>query len=121
MIRHILLIDDDSLVLKSLKKLLCRENYAVTLAGSFEEAMTAILQTDFALVISDIRMPGKDGVETTRTIQDVLIKAGKKDLPIIFMTGFSGEDLRLNASSIGETLYKPIDAQKLLLAIRDYL
>lgn len=117
----ILLIDDDPIVLKSFQKLLSREGYEVISSSSYGDAIKAIQTKDFDLVLSDIRMPGKDGVTTVSIIQQNLKEAGKKDLPIIFITGFAEDEKKLHAEFLGETLYKPVDSEKLLSVIRDYL
>ena len=119
--KRILLIDDDALVLKSFSNLLSREGYQVIPSASYEEAMRAFRDQEFDLVLSDIRMPEKNGVETVSEIQSRLVQAGKKDLPIIFITGFAEYGDQLNATFVGEVLNKPVDADKLLTTIRDYL
>lgn len=119
--KRILLIDDDPLVLKSLKKAIETDGYAVIPADGYDAACQVIGREEFDLVLSDIRMPNKNGVETVDAIQSALIKAGKKDLPIIFITGYAGDEAKLKAEFFGETLYKPVDIQKLLITIRDYL
>ena len=121
MTSRILLIDDDSLVLRSLEKLLVVNGYYVDCAGDYASALRLIERSDFDLIISDIRIPEKNGTEIVREIQNALAAGGKKELPIIFITGYAGEDFRLNASFLGETLYKPVDIDKLLTIIRDYL
>ncbi len=118
---QILLIDDDPIVLKSFSKLLLLEGYQVIPASSYEEALKAFDNMEFDLVLSDIRMPGKNGVETVKDIQDHLLKAGKKDLPIIFITGYADYGDQLNASFVGEVLTKPVDNDRLLITIREYL
>lgn len=119
--RRILLIDDDNLILKSFVKLLMHHGYEVIPAASFEEALTSIKEKEFDLVLSDIRMPGRDGVETVTEIQSQLKSAGKKDLPIVFITGYAEYGRKQHAEFLGETLYKPVDSDKLLQTIRDYL
>ena len=119
--RKILLIDDDPLVLKSFTKLLKSEGYDVMPSSSYDEAVTVIQEQQFDLVLSDIRMPGKNGVETVSDIQSRLVKAGKKDLPIIFITGYAEFGAELHANFLGEVLHKPVDNDRLLTAIRDYL
>lgn len=121
MSKKILLIDDDTLVLRSLTKVLQTAGYEVIAVDGFAPALEAIRKNDFNLVLSDIRMPGKDGVVTARKIQETLLKSRKKDLPIIFITGYAGDEVKLNAEFQGETLYKPIDVEKLLITIREYL
>lgn len=119
--KRILLIDDDLLILKSFTKLLEHEKYEVISTSSYVEAMEAIKEKDFDLILSDIRMPGKNGVETVSDIQLKLADAGKKDLPIIFITGFAEDSQKLHANFLGEVLHKPVDNDRLLTAIRDYL
>ena len=121
MANRILLIDDDALVLRSLEKLLVLNGYGVDCASDYTGALLAIKKSNFNLIISDIRIPGKNGTEIVKEIQSALLACGKKEVPIIFITGYAGEDLRLNASFLGETMYKPIDVDKLLTIIRDYL
>ena len=117
----ILLIDDDPLVLKSFQKLLLHEGYQVIAASSYDEALRSFASREFDLVLSDIRMPGKNGVETVEAIQIQLAEAGKKELPIIFITGYAEYSQQLKANFLGEILLKPVDNQKLLYTIRDYL
>jgi DNA-binding NtrC family response regulator len=117
----ILLIDDDQLVLRSLEKALKMNGYNVLAVDGDEAAMSAIRNNNFDLVLSDIRMPGKNGVDIAKEIQSCLIANGKKDLPVIFITGFSGDEMKLQAPLVGETLYKPVDIDRLLTTIRDYL
>lgn len=119
--RRILLIDDDPLVLKTFTRLLESQSYEVIAAASYDEALEAIQQKDFDLVLSDIRMPGKNGVETVTDIQSNLTASGKKDLPIIFITGYAEFDAKLKVDFLGEVLSKPVDNEKLLFTIRDYL
>ena len=119
--RRILLIDDDPLILKSFVRLLESERYEVIPTASYTEALDAISHETFDLVLSDIRMPGKNGVETVSKIQSGLIQAGKKDLPIIFITGYAEDGIKLHANFLGEVLHKPVDNDRLLTTIRDYL
>ena len=102
-------------------KLLTHHGYEVIPAASFEEAVVSIKEREFGLVLSDIRMPGRDGIETVMEIQNQLKMVGKKDLPIIFITGYAEYGRKQHAEFLGETLYKPIDSGKLLQTIRDYL
>lgn len=102
-------------------KLLTYHRYEVIPAASYDEALKSIQEKEFDLVLSDIRMPGKDGVQTVTEIQNQLKAAGKKDLPIIFITGYAEYGRKQQAEFLGETLYKPVDSEKLLRTIRDYL
>jgi DNA-binding NtrC family response regulator len=117
----ILLIDDDPLVLRSFEKVLAGDGYHVVPVNGYEAAMVALRENKIDLVLTDIRMPEKDGVSTAKEIQEVLLARGQKELPVIFITGYGGEEIKLHAPFVGETLYKPIDVQQLLSVIRDYL
>ncbi|MFZ5801997.1 MAG: response regulator [Candidatus Omnitrophota bacterium] len=119
--QRILLIDDDALILRSYEKLLQREGYSVRSASNYQEAMKALAEQAFDLIISDIRMPGKNGVETVAEIQKKLHAIQGRDLPIIFITGYAEFGEQLDAKFLGEVLYKPIENMRLLSAIRDYL
>ena len=76
----ILLVDDDPIVLKSFARLLTKCGYDIIAAGSYQDALTAINTEQFDLILSDIRMPGKNGVETVSDIQEQLKLAGKKEV-----------------------------------------
>lgn len=119
--QKILLIDDDLLVLASFERLLKSEGYEVISASNYNEAIKRIQNGEFDLVLSDIRMPGKNGVEMVQDIQQRLTEAGKNDLPIIFITGYAEMSDLLNANFHGEVLNKPIDNELLLATIREYL
>ena len=119
--KKILVIDDDNLVLKTFESLLRRAGYEVISASCYDDALKAFGSSQFDLVLSDIRMPGKNGVEAVSEIQSTLIKSGKKDLPIIFITGYAKDSIQLNAEFIGEVLTKPVDSTHLLMTIREYL
>ncbi len=119
--KKILLIDDDPLVLESLEIFLKRAGYDVITAQSAVQGIKLAETSDFNLMISDIRMPGKNGVETAKEIQSKLIDAGKKSpLPIIFITGYAELSEEIHANFFGKLLYKPIDNDELLTAIRDF-
>ena len=87
--KNILVIDDEDLVVRSLIKFLGKHGYAVTVARSGQEALEKVTAQDFDLIISDVRMPDMDGIETIQKIRGVLIGAGKDAVPEIFVTGYA--------------------------------
>ncbi|MCB9800419.1 MAG: response regulator [Candidatus Omnitrophica bacterium] len=119
--KKILLIDDDPLVRKSVENILKRMKYNVTSAGDADEAFKAIEKSLFDLIISDIRMPGKNGVETIREIRRTVNSYSSKDIPIIFITGYAESSDELKAEILGEVILKPFDIDHLLVTIREYL
>ncbi len=117
----ILVIDDDPLVLRSVENVLKREKYSYELATNAEEAIQKSSIETFDLVISDIRMPGTNGVETVRAIRKIFDTKIKKDIPIIFITGYADLGDQLKAEDLGEVILKPFDLNQLLMTIREYL
>ena len=122
-LRKILIVDDIVENIQTITRFLEESHpvYRLYQATGGSAALNLTETISFDLIISDIRIPEKNGTEIVREIQSALAACGKKELPIIFITGYAGEDLRLNASFLGETIYKPIDIDKLLTIIRDYL
>ena len=119
--RKILVIDDDKLVLESVNKVLKREGYETSLAQSADEAINEAQKESFDLVISDIRMPGKNGVEAIREVRKLFDEKVRKDIPIIFITGYAEMSDQLKAENLGEVILKPFDLSRLVMTIREYL
>ncbi|OGW84441.1 MAG: hypothetical protein A3C35_02820 [Omnitrophica bacterium RIFCSPHIGHO2_02_FULL_46_11] len=119
--RKILVLDDDPLVLKSVEQILKREGYEAEYVQNAQEAIDKAKKESFDLVISDIRMPGKNGVEAVREMRLLFNEKVKKDIPIIFITGFAEMGDQLNAEHLGEVILKPFDLEQLIITIREYL
>ena len=119
--KQILVLDDDPLVLRSLEMVLKRHQYMCLCASSAEEAILHARAKDLDLIISDIRMSGKDGVEAMAEIRSIFKREGKKDIPIIFITGYSHDALLMNAEGIGEIILKPFDLDRFMMTVREYL
>lgn len=107
-IPHLLVVDDDVNFARLLERMLSNGGYLVTWAESGERALELLAETQFDLVLLDIRMPGIDGFETCRRIKcdpDTIA------IPVIFMTaeGRSNEMLA-QAINVGATDYltKPL-------------
>ena len=114
--KKILVIDDEELLTKTFARLLGKKNYEVHVASRFEEALAIIEEKDFDLILSDIRMPGKNGVETLLEIQSSLEQKGRKQVPVIFLTGFADKKIEEEALALKPVAYifKPFDTPKLL-------
>ncbi|MBI3317068.1 MAG: response regulator [Candidatus Omnitrophica bacterium] len=121
--KKILLIDDDALVLKSTGNLLERQGYQVSRAKNCEDALEQIKSSHFDLIISDIRMPGKDGIETIKRIKDTLGQSQGNEIPFIFITGYASEDAPINAVKVGASDYvlKPFDNDQLMQSVEKAL
>lgn len=119
--KKILVVDDDKLVLQSVNKVLKREGYETILAQNADEAISKAQKESFDLIISDIRMPGKNGVEAIREVRKLFDEKVGKDVPIIFITGHAEIGDQLKAKSLGEIILKPFDIEQLIMTIREYL
>ena len=118
--KKILLIDDDVLVLKSVKKLLESQGYEVVPAKNYEEAIKVAESGNFNLIISDIRMPGDDGIKTVAKVKEIIKQSTKADIPSIFMTGYASEEAPIDAIKLGAKDYilKPFDLDELILSVK---
>ena len=116
-IAHILLVDDDEGIRSLVKKYLNENNFLVTTADSAENASEKIKIVKFDLIILDIMMPGKSGLE--------FIKDHKKQLlsPIILLTAKGEASERVEGLEIGADDYlpKPFEPKELILRIKNIL
>jgi DNA-binding NtrC family response regulator len=103
--KHILIVDDEPLVRRSLSELLTLSGYAVTSAADGKEALDLLKAYDADVVISDIKMPNIDGIQLVKKI-----KALHPDTQIILMTGYGSIENAVNAIREGAYDYitKPI-------------
>jgi two-component system response regulator FixJ len=104
-------IDDDEAMRDSLNFLLDSADFKVTLfetALSFLEVLPGL---DFGCVVSDVRMPGLDGIELLKRM-----KAGNSTFPIVIMTGHGDVPLAVEAMKLGavDFLEKPFDDDRLI-------
>jgi two-component system phosphate regulon response regulator OmpR len=114
---HILVVDDDDGIRSLVKKYLNENNYLVTTANSAEDASEKIKILKFDLIILDIMMPGKSGLE--------FIEDHKRDLetPIILLTAKGEANERVQGLEIGADDYlpKPFEPKELTLRIQNIL
>lgn len=123
MSKQILIIDDEDLIIKSLSKLLTKSGYDVSTANTGMVALELIDNNDFNLIISDIRMPWVNGIDTIKEITNTL-KADNRPLPaIIFITGFADKNLETAAKDFTPAAYlhKPIDIKDFLKVVQKSL
>ena len=97
---NILLIDDETIALSNLTHVLQREGYAVTACKSGEDGLAAIQKNAFDLVLTDLKMPGIDGIEVLRHI-----RATTPDVPVIMITGHATLDSAVEAMKAGAYHY----------------
>ncbi|WP_338066184.1 response regulator [Billgrantia endophytica] len=118
---RLLIVDDNASNRRLLRELLQRPGLSIEEAGSGQEAMALAESEPFDLVLMDIRMPGMDGVETTRALRSL----GKHwaHCPIIAVTAHALEDDRqqLLDSGLQEVLIKPVDSIELEAILQRHL
>ncbi|MFH0985266.1 MAG: response regulator [Candidatus Omnitrophota bacterium] len=121
--KQILVIDDEELITKSLVLALEKSGYEVLVAKRCDEAMAMAEAIDFDLIVSDIRMPGIDGIETVRRILDLMTKRGVKHAPRIFMTGYADQAAEEGAMTLKPQAYilKPFDLMLFLEEVKKAL
>jgi len=114
--KQILIVDDDKLILMTLKRLLTREGYKVISALSGDVALRKIQESDFDLIISDIKMPQMGGIEVIKKEREYLSRNNKKPIPEIFITGYANEEIYKEALTLNAAGYieKPFDIKTLL-------
>ena len=116
-IAHILVVDDDDGIRLLVKKYLRENNYLITTAENAEEAFKITQIIKFDLIILDIMMPGKSGLE--------FIKENKKILetPIILLTAKGQANERVEGLEIGADDYlpKPFEPKELILRIQNII
>tara|TARA_B100000683_G_scaffold66135_1_gene64993 strand:- start:332 stop:1009 length:678 start_codon:yes stop_codon:yes gene_type:complete len=117
LIAHILVVDDDDGIRSLVKKFLSENNFLVSTSESAENASKKIKLIKFDLIILDIMMPGKSGLE--------FIKENKRYLntPIILLTAKGEPSERIEGLEIGADDYlpKPFEPKELILRIQNIL
>ena len=116
-ISHILVVDDDNEIRSLVKQFLDQNNFLVTTAKSAEDASKKIEIIKFDLIVLDIMMPGKSGLE--------FIKENKNKLktPIILLTAKGTASERVEGLEVGADDYlpKPFEPKELVLRIKNIL
>jgi DNA-binding response OmpR family regulator len=114
--KRVLVVDDDSSIRQSLKKVLEESGYDVLLAADGEVAVKQLSQEPIDLLLLDLEMPKLDG-------WDVLegVRSGCSTLPIIMITGLAGQLETRLIPGLDALLEKPIDVAILLRKIEELL
>ena len=116
-IAHILVVDDDDGIRSLVKKYLSENNFLVSTAENAEDASKKIKIIEFDLIILDIMMPGKSGLD--------FINENKKyfETPIILLTAKGEPEERVEGLEVGADDYlpKPFEPKELILRIKNIL
>ena len=116
-IAHILVVDDDDGIRSLVKRYLIENNYLVTTANDAEDALEKIKIIQFDLIILDIMMPGKSGLEFIIDNKKIL------NTPIILLTAKGEPSERIEGLEIGADDYlpKPFEPKELILRIQNII
>jgi len=117
--KRVLVVDDEDNIRSILIRTLMAEGYDVTGASSGAEAVAKVEDDTFDVLISDVRMPGMDGLETVRAI-----KARQPDIIAMMASGVSEQEIaQAEAIAAGAIAYftKPFTLDDLLKTLEEIL
>ena len=107
----ILLVEDDAAIVATLSRVLAEEGYEVTVEKRGDDGLARALEIPFAAVVTDLKLPGLDGLELVRQLH-----AERPRLPILMMTAHGTTETAIEATQSGayDYLVKPFDIPELL-------
>jgi two-component system, NtrC family, nitrogen regulation response regulator NtrX len=113
---HILIIDDDANTLASLARAFRLEGHQATVCDNATRALELAKCQRFDLILSDVVMPGKDGISLLEDFKTLGVS-----IPTVMMSGQATIDMAVRATRLGaiDFLEKPISTEKLLLAVEN--
>ena len=108
--QHILIVEDETIIRSALRRLLERNQYQVSEAGSVQEAQERFSIPSFDLVVSDLRLPGAPGTELIKLAQGI---------PVLIMTSYASLRSAVDSMKMGAVDYiaKPFDHDEMLQAV----
>lgn len=115
---HILVVDDEVNIRNALSTLLEKRGYDAKGIGTAEEAFRYLEETPADLVITDVRMPGMDGIEFLRRLKDKW-----PSTEVVIMTAFGSIDAAVEAMRLGayDYLTKPVDRERFPMVVEKAL
>ena len=118
--KRVLAIDDDLLVRESMKILLERNGFEGAVVSSKEEALQILAKESFDLIVTDIRMPDTNGIETLKAIRAERTRFGKEPLPEIILTAYDDARVREEAKELGvrDFILKPFALEEFMEILR---
>lgn len=107
---HILIVEDEPIIRSALKRLLERNGYQTSEAGSVQEAQPLLAANEFDLIVSDLRLPGAPGTEMIKL-------AG--EIPVLIMTSYASLRSAVDSMKLGAIDYiaKPFEHDDMLQSI----
>ena len=116
--RTILVVDDEPSIRRTLREILEYEGYSVAEAEDGEQVIEAVRKNHFDLVLLDVKMPKRDGME----VLHILAKEYSQ-LPVVMISGHGTIETAVEATRAGafDFIEKPPDLNRLLLTVRNAL
>ncbi|OCA83603.1 MULTISPECIES: response regulator transcription factor [unclassified Bacillus (in: firmicutes)] len=114
---RLLIVDDEDRIRRLLKMYLEREKYTIDEAANGEDALELALANDYDLILLDLMMPGKDGIEVCKELRE------KKATPVIMLTAKGEEINRVQGFEAGTDDYivKPFSPREVVLRVKALL
>ncbi len=115
---HILIVDDEEMIRELLASALLQEGYVCHIASNVDDALTILSEHPVDLVISDIMMPGRSGVDLLRDIKKV-----DADIAVLMVTGLSDMNTALECIHLGadDYLSKPFSINRVFLTVKNLI
>ena len=115
---RVMVVDDEAVIREGLRRTLEGEGFAVETSASGQLAMERLLDEDFDLVITDLKMPGMSGMEVLSTLRSL-----RPDIPVIMITGYAMVETAVEAMKHGAADYiaKPFKPQEILAKVNSAL
>jgi DNA-binding NtrC family response regulator len=112
--KRVMVVDDEAAVRTSWSRFLAENDYEVTTAEDGDKAISSLTQKPVDVVVADLRMPGKDGLELLDWLHMT-----QPDTKFILMTGYGDEDVERQARELGafDYLDKPVSPEVLSAVI----
>src|SRR5574337_515791 len=104
-LRKVLVVDDDPVVGKSFERVLAGKGYSVIVAHDAAQALERMREAEVDLLVTDIRMPGMDGLELAERV-----KERRPWTPVLIVTGYgtAADEERARAAGVSAFLHKPL-------------
>ncbi|WP_439442837.1 response regulator transcription factor [Listeria aquatica] len=113
----VLVVDDEDRIRRLLKMYLERENFRIDEASDGDEALQMALNNDYEVILLDLMMPGKDGIEVCRELREY------KSTPVVMLTAKGEEANRVQGFEVGADDYivKPFSPREVVLRVKAVL
>ncbi len=112
---NVAIVDDQDLLRDSLSQTLSRAGYRISAFANGAHAVEGVKKESFDLIISDLKMPGMDGVQMLRQIRQL-----GQDVPVILMTAFGSVSSAVEAMKLGafDYIQKPFEADEIEILVK---